>query len=109
MAHEEEIDRRTFCRQACQAASCFALGPLLQGCGGGGGGSAPSNVPQLAAVNGSVSGNTVVVQIGSASPLAAVGGAAILFSSGGTFLVSPPRPDKVTGPDTHRTAPACPD
>src|SRR5258706_2335780 len=103
MAHEEEIDRRTFCRQACQAASCFALGPLLQGCGGGGGGSAPSNVPQLASVNGSVSGNTVVVQIGSASPLAAVGGAAIPFRSGGTVLVSRTGHDAVHALTAART------
>ena len=45
-------------------------------------------MPQLSTINGNVSGNTVVVQIDSASPLAAVGGAAMVRSSGGSFLVS---------------------
>src|SRR5690349_6911272 len=86
MSQDKEIDRRTFCIQAWQAASCLALGSLAQACGGNGSG--PSNVPQLSSVNGNVSGNTVVVQIGAGSPLATTGGASILFSSGGTFLVS---------------------
>ena len=59
---------------------------LVQACGGGGTG--PSNVPQLSTVNGSVSGSAVVVQIDSASPLATVGGAAQVRSSGGVFLAS---------------------
>lgn len=87
MSQEKEIDRRTFCIQACQAASCLAFGSLVQACGGNGG-SGPSNVPQLSSVSANVSGNTVVVQIGAGAPLASVGGAAILFSSAGTFLVS---------------------
>src|SRR4051812_18253735 len=36
--------RRTFCVQACQAASCLALAALAEACGGTGGGSSPSNV-----------------------------------------------------------------
>jgi len=87
MSNVNEINRRTFCRQACQAASCVALGSSIGACGGGGG-SGPSNVPQLSIVNGNVSGSAVVVQIDSASPLAAVGGAAMVRSSGGSFLVS---------------------
>ena len=85
MPHDQEIDRRTFCIQACQAASCLALGSLASACGGGSG---PSNVPQLSTVNGSVSGSTVVVQIDTSSPLAAVGGAAMVRSPGGAFLVA---------------------
>lgn len=99
-----EIDRRTFCIHACQAASCLALGSLVPACGGGG--SSPSNVPPLSSVNGNVSGNTVVLQIGSGSPLASVGGAAILFSSGGSFLVSRSGQDTfaaVTATCTHET------
>jgi cytochrome b6-f complex iron-sulfur subunit len=83
--NNEPLSRRTFCLHACQAASCLALGSLASACGGG---SSPSNVPQLTTVNGSVSGNAVVVQIDSASPLAAVGGAAMVRSSGGAFLVA---------------------
>ena len=84
--NEEPLSRRTFCLHACQAASCLALGSLAEACGGGG--SSPSNVPQLSLVNGSVSGSTVVVQIDSSSPLATVGGAAMVRSSGGAFLVA---------------------
>jgi Rieske Fe-S protein len=86
MSSEHDINRRTFCIQACQGASCLALGALAAACGGGGSG--PSNVPQLTTVNGSVAGSTVQVQIDGSSPLAAVGGAAFVRSSGGAFLVA---------------------
>jgi cytochrome b6-f complex iron-sulfur subunit len=87
MFNTKEISRRNFCVHACQAASCLAVGSLVQACGGGGG-SSPSNVPQLSVINGNVSGSTVVVQIDSSSPLAPVGGAAMVRSSGGLFLVA---------------------
>lgn len=75
--------------QACQAASCLALAALAESCGGvGGSGSGPSNISQLATVNGTASGSTVQVQIDSSSPLAAVGGAALVRSSSGLFLVA---------------------
>jgi len=86
MSNANEINRRSFCLQACQAASCVALGSIIGACGGGGSG--PSNVPQLSIVNGNVSGSAVGVQIDSTSPLAAVGGAAMVRSSGGLLLVS---------------------
>ena len=86
MSQETDITRRNFCLHACQAATCVALGSLAVACGGGG--SNPSNVPQLTTVNGSLSGNTVAVQIDASSPLAAVGGAAMVRSSGGAFLVA---------------------
>jgi len=86
MSDPKEVSRRNFCLHACQAASCLALGSILDACGGGG--SSPSNVPQLSVVNGNVSGNAVVVQIDSASALATVGAAAMVRSSGGSFLVS---------------------
>ncbi len=85
-ARPADSSRRAFCVQACQAASCVALAALADACGGGGTG--PSNVPQLSTVNGTVSGSTVQVQIDSASPLAAVGGAALVRSSAGVFLVA---------------------
>ena len=86
MSQETDIARRAFCVQACQAATCVALGSLAIACGGTG--SSPSNVPQLTTVSGSPSGGAVVVQIDSASPLAAVRGAAMVRSSGGAFLVA---------------------
>ena len=97
--------RRTFCLQACQAASCLALGALAQACGGGG--SSPSDVPQLSTVNGSVSGATVVVQVDAASPLATVGGAAQVRSAGGVFLVSRTGQDAFTALTATCTHEAC--
>jgi len=85
MSDAKEVSRRNFCFQACQAASCVALGFTIEACGGG---SSPSNVPQLSVINGNVTGGAVIVQIDSTSPLAAVGGAAMVRSSGGSFLVS---------------------
>ena len=103
---EEPLSRRIFCLHACQAASCLALGSLAQACGGGGG-SGPSNIPQLSLVNGSVSGSTVVAQIDSASPLAAVGGAAMVRSSGGAFLVARTGQDSFTALTTICTHQTC--
>jgi cytochrome b6-f complex iron-sulfur subunit len=90
MSDATGISRRNFCLHACQAASCVALGSLIEGCGGGGSGPSALQLtaPQLAVINGSTSGNSVVVPIDSSSPLAAVGGAAMVRSSGGSFLVS---------------------
>src|SRR2546421_6472592 len=73
-----DSSRRAFCVQACQAASCVALAALAEACGGGGTG--PSNVPQLSTVNGTTSGSSVQVTIDSASPLATVGNAALVRS-----------------------------
>jgi len=106
MSHETEIDRRTFCIQACQAASCLALGSLAAACGGGGG-SSPSNVPQLSSLNGNVSGSAVVVQIDSSSSLATVGGAAMVRSSGGTFLVARTAQDSFSALTTVCTHETC--
>jgi Rieske Fe-S protein len=80
--------RRVFCAQACQATSCLALAALAEACGGSGGGSGPSNIAQLTTVNGATSGTMVQVQIDSSSPLAPVGGAALVRSSTGLFLVA---------------------
>jgi Rieske Fe-S protein len=105
--NEEPFSRRTFCLHACQAASCLALGSLAQACGGVSGGSSPSNVPQLSLVNGNVSGRTVVVQIDSSSPLAAVGGAAMVRSSGGAFLVARTGQDSFSALTTICTHQTC--
>jgi cytochrome b6-f complex iron-sulfur subunit len=82
-----DSSRRAFCVQACQAASCLAFAALAEACGGGGG-IGPSNIPQLPTINGTASGSTVQVQIDSSSPLAAVGGAGLVRSSSGLFLVA---------------------
>lgn len=83
------MDRRSFCSFACQTVTALTVGSLVEGCGGsstspsgGGGGSA------LPTLNGSVSGRTVSVPITAGSPLAAVGGTALVQSASGTFLVA---------------------
>lgn len=76
--------RREFCAYACQIASAVAAGALA-GCGGSP--TSPS-APQMASVAGTVNGRTISVAIDSASALAAVGSAAMVQSSLGTFLVS---------------------
>jgi cytochrome b6-f complex iron-sulfur subunit len=84
--------RRTFCAHACQAASLLALGTVLPGCGGGGGSpTAPSGPPpaaQLPRISGGVQNDTVTVAIDAASSLASVGGAALVQSTAGMFLVA---------------------
>src|SRR5262245_8762163 len=105
MSDVKEISRRNFCVHICQAASGLALGSSICACGGGSSG--PSNVPQLSVINGSVSGSTVVVQIDSASPLAAVGSAAMVRSSGGSFLVSRTAQETFTALTSTCTHEAC--
>ena len=65
-----------------------ALGAVLPGCGSSSPGSPSSNVPQLATVSGSFANGAVTVTVDTASPLANVGGAALVQSSAGNFLVS---------------------
>ena len=78
------ISRRQFCAGACAAAS----GALFAGCSGSstspsGGGSATP----LGKVTGRFAGSSVQVTV-SGSPLATVGGAALVQSDAGVFLVS---------------------
>jgi len=82
-----DSSRRAFCARTCQAASCLAFAVLAEACGGSGG-IGPSNIPQLPTINGTPSGSTVQVQVDSSSPLGAVGGAGLVRSSSGLFLVA---------------------
>jgi cytochrome b6-f complex iron-sulfur subunit len=82
------VKRREFCVHACQAASLAALGGILPGCGSSNPTGASGNVPQLTTVNGSVANGAVTVTVDAASPLNNVGGAALVQSSVGNFLVS---------------------
>lgn len=82
------MNRRSFCSYACQTVTALTVGSVVQGCGGsttspsGGGGSA------LPTVTGAVSGRTVTVAITSSSPLAVVGGTALVQSTLGALLVT---------------------
>jgi Rieske Fe-S protein len=79
--------RREVCTYAWQIASIVAAGALT-GCGGGG--SSPSDVPQLTSVPATASGRTVSVPVASGSPLFAVGSAAttVQLPDLGTFLLA---------------------
>ena len=87
-----ETSRRTFCTQGCLSAAAVALASLSGACGGGGsdsttpGGSGSTGSP-LASATGNVSGRVVSVPI-DGSPLATVGGAAIVRTSLGNYLVA---------------------
>lgn len=80
--------RRDFCVHTGQAAWLGAVAVLVDGCGGGSPTSPSTNVPSLTPVNGSVGSGGVLVTIDSGSPLASVGGAALVQSSAGNFLVA---------------------
>lgn len=87
--------RREFCGQTCRIVSVAALGAALatalEGCGGGSAGpTSPGgvNASALPTVSGTAAGNTIVVTIDGSSPLAAVGGAALVRSSLGDVLVA---------------------
>ena len=73
-------------REFCESISLVSLGAVLGSCGGSP--TAPSNVPTLQTVNGSVASGAVTVTIDAASPLATVGASALVQSSSGGFLVS---------------------
>lgn len=86
------LSRRQFCAGACQAASGVTLATLFTACSGssptspsspGGGGT----VTDLAVRQGQLSGNTVRVNT-AGTPLDTVGGAVVVQSTAGVFLLS---------------------
>jgi cytochrome b6-f complex iron-sulfur subunit len=84
--------RRVFCGRACQALSVAALGgalgALMQGCGAAGGSPTSSgSAERLPVVAGSETSSSVVVQIDASSPLATVGGVALVESQNNAVLV----------------------
>ena len=88
MSDTNAVSRRQFCAGACQAASGITLATLFSACGGGsptspGGGMASP----LAVVAGRFSASRVQVTI-AGSPLANVGGAALVESTAGVFLLA---------------------
>jgi cytochrome b6-f complex iron-sulfur subunit len=88
MSETNAVSRRRFCAGACQAASGITLATLFPACGGGsptspGGGMASA----LAVVAGRFSASRVQVTI-AGSPLANVGGAALVESTAGVFLLA---------------------
>jgi cytochrome b6-f complex iron-sulfur subunit len=102
------MNRRGFCVNACQIASLLALGSLFDDCGGSptspsGGGSAPA----LTRVNGTLANSTVTVAVDAASPLASVGGAALIQSNAGGFLAARESQDTINVMTATCTHEAC--
>lgn len=82
------VSRRQFCAGACQMASCATLASLATACGGSptspsGGG----NVSTLGVITGQFAGGGVRVTV-AGSALASEGGAALIDSTAGVFLLA---------------------
>ena len=87
---ESNNTRREFCRHACQLAA-LTLGGSVGACGGGGGGGDDVTGPSatsLPTVTASSAGGAATLSVDSTSPLASVGSAALVQSSGGLLLVA---------------------
>ncbi len=84
--------RREFCGQACRAASLAALGgtlgSVLEGCGGGGSPTSPSNVPALPVIAAVISNGAITLTIDSSSALNPLGSAALVQTPTGSLLVA---------------------
>ncbi len=103
--------RREFCVSACHAATAVALGSVLQSCGGGGssagpGGGGGTAAPPLAVINGAVTGGAVTVGVEGVA-LTPVGGAALVRSTIGDFLVAHTAQDSFTALTAICTHEAC--
>jgi len=105
--------RRQFCAHACQAASLAALGgalgSILQGCGSGNpaGPGSGGNVKALPTVTATISGNTVAIPVDASSPLAVVGGAALVQTPAGDLLVAHVSAESFTALTATCTHQAC--
>src|SRR5512140_3120750 len=107
----KEQTRRRFCRNTCKVASVAALGgvvaTILESCGGGGSATGPSNVSGIPVVSGSAGTNSITVTIDGSSPLANVGGAALVRSSIGDVLVAHTAQDSYAAFSSVCTHQAC--
>jgi len=83
------VSRRRFCTSTCQAASGAALTVLIPACSGGSASPAgPSSTPsRLETMRGEFNGGTVRIMVGT-SALANIGGAVLVESVAGVFLVA---------------------
>ena len=82
------VSRRRFCAGACQAVSGATLATVFAGCGGGDSPTSPSSRGVgLGVAAGRYTGSGVEVSVGT-SALTGVGGAVLVESVAGVFLVS---------------------
>ena len=91
MPHADDLalplaTRREFCVRTCQAVSLLTFGTFAPGCGGSS--TSPSSAPSLPSVTGTLVNRTLTINVDATSPLAAVGGAATVTVSTGTYLVA---------------------
>jgi nitrite reductase/ring-hydroxylating ferredoxin subunit len=87
--------RREFCVRTCQAVSLLTIGSVIHGCGGNA--MSPSgSAPALPTVSASAVNGALAVTIDSASPLASVGGTALVQAAAGNFLVARTAQDTFT-------------
>lgn len=101
------VSRRRFCIDVCQAASCTALAPLAAACSGGSSPASPGGMPSmLPVVAGQLAGSSVRVAV-AGSPLAEIGGAALVESAGGVFLLSRTSAGAFTALDAICTHESC--
>jgi Rieske Fe-S protein len=86
------VSRRQFCAGACQVASCATLATLVSACGGDGTASPTSPSGTAAAlprIGGQFTTGSSVVRVSTAgSALNDVGGAALVESNAGVFLIA---------------------
>jgi cytochrome b6-f complex iron-sulfur subunit len=83
------VSRRQFCAGACQVASCATLATMIAGCGGTSSPTSPSGgaASILGVLDGRFSGSAVQVTT-AGSALADVGGAVLVKSVAGVFLIA---------------------
>jgi cytochrome b6-f complex iron-sulfur subunit len=83
------VSRRRFCAGVCQAAPGAALATMISGCGGGSSSpTAPSGpVSMLGVAQGRFTGSAVAVDV-AGSALGSVGGAVLVESIAGVFLLA---------------------
>ena len=81
------VSRRRFCVEACQVASCATFATLFSACGGGSPTSPSGMASMLGVLSGRFMGSGVQVTV-AGSALADVGGAVLVESIAGVFLVA---------------------
>jgi Rieske Fe-S protein len=87
-ARERALSRRRFCAGACQVAGGATIATLITACGGGTSPTSPSggSSSRLPVLNGQFASSRV--RVAADGPLGQVGGAALVESIAGVFLVS---------------------
>ena len=84
---DPSISRRRFCGDACQVASCAALATMFSACSGSSSSPSSTSATPLGKSAGQFTGTGVQVTV-AGSALASVGGAVLVESNAGVFLLS---------------------